>query len=140
MARKLKPIHPGEILREEFMKPLGLNPNRLSIALRVPAPTVYEIVNEKRSISPEMALRLARYFNVGPDFWLNLQTRHDLEVARDREAKKVEREIEPLKVATADERKRGDTWRGECLSRLGAAGYDTRDTPTQLAKFGGKRP
>ncbi|HLI34830.1 MAG TPA: HigA family addiction module antitoxin [Terriglobia bacterium] len=101
MARKLKPIHPGEILREEFMKPLGLNPNRLSIALRVPAPTVYEIVNEKRSISPEMALRLARYFNVGPDFWLNLQTRHDLEVARDREANKVEREIEPLKVATA---------------------------------------
>ncbi|MGH9328538.1 MAG: HigA family addiction module antitoxin [Terriglobia bacterium] len=99
MAAKLKPIHPGEILREEFMKPLGLNSNKLSLALRVPAPTVYEIVHEKRSISPEMALRLARCFSIGADFWLNLQSRYDLELAEDRTADRVKREVEPLKAA-----------------------------------------
>lgn len=101
MARKLKPVHPGEILREEFMEPGGLNPNQLSIALRVSAPSVYEIAREERSISTDMALRLARYFSTTPEFWLNLQTRYDLEVARDKEAAQVEREIEPLKAATA---------------------------------------
>lgn len=101
MARKLKPVHPGEILREEFMEPSGLNPNKLSIALRVSAPSVYEIAREERAISPDMALRLARYFDTTPEFWLNLQTRFALETARDKEAAKVEREIEPLKAVTA---------------------------------------
>ena len=100
MAR-LKPIHPGEILREEFMAPLGLNPNRLSLSLRVPAPGVYEIVNEERSISPDMALRLARFFGTTPEFWLNLQTRYNLEVARDKQQRKVDREVQPIAAPTA---------------------------------------
>jgi|SRR5580704_5067023 addiction module HigA family antidote len=65
---KLKPIHPGEILREEFMAPLHLNGNKLALALHVPAPTVYDIVHEGRGISPEMALRLGRFFRTTPDF------------------------------------------------------------------------
>lgn len=101
MAAKLKPVHPGEILREEFMEPLGLNPHKVSLALRVSAPTVSEIVREKRSVSPDMALRLARYFSTTPEFWLNLQTRYDLEVTRDEEESTVEREIEPLRSIAA---------------------------------------
>ena len=67
MAR-LEPIHPGDILREEFMAPLHLNPNKLALALHVPAPTVYDIVHEQRGIPPEMALRLGRFFGNTPDF------------------------------------------------------------------------
>lgn len=93
---RLKPIHPGEILREEFLVPLNLNPHRLAMALRVPAPAIYEIVNEERSISPEMALRLARYFKTTPEFWINLQSRFDLQVALDETREKVEREVQPL--------------------------------------------
>ena len=101
MAKKLKPVHPGEILRVEFLEPLGLNPHKLALALRVPAPTIYEIVREQRSISAEMALRLARFFGTTPDFWLNLQARHELEVARDREQARVDREVQPMKAAIA---------------------------------------
>jgi addiction module HigA family antidote len=100
MASKLKPVHPGEILREEFIKPLGLNPHRVSRALRVSAPTVSEIVREKRSVSPDVALRLARYFNTTPEFWLNLQTRFDLETLRDTKETKVRREVQPLRSAS----------------------------------------
>ncbi|MGH9688056.1 MAG: HigA family addiction module antitoxin, partial [Candidatus Acidiferrales bacterium] len=78
---KLAPIHPGEILRAEFIGPLGLNPHRVALALHVPAPGVYEIVHGERAISTDMALRLARCFNTSPQFWLNLQTRYDLEIA-----------------------------------------------------------
>jgi addiction module HigA family antidote len=106
MAARLKPVHPGEILREEFMRPLGLNPHKLSLALHVSAPAVYEIVGEERAISTEMALRLAHYFGTTPEFWLNLQTRYDLEVARDREAAKIEREVRPL--ARAGKRASGE--------------------------------
>src|SRR5271170_6931369 len=67
---KLSPIHPGEILREEFVRPLGLNANKLAIALRVGAPTIYEIINEERGVTPDMALRLGRYFGTTPEFWL----------------------------------------------------------------------
>ncbi len=98
MTAKLKPVHPGEILREEFMGPLGLNPHRLALALRVPAPAVYEIVREKRAVSPEMALRLGRYFGTTPDFWLNLQARYDLEIAQDKKRAKIERDVQPLKA------------------------------------------
>jgi antitoxin HigA-1 len=97
MAARLKPVHPGEILRDEFMGPLGLNPHQVSLALRVSAPTVSEITHEKRSISPDMALRLARYFDTTPEFWLNLQTRYDLEIARDEEEARVRREVQPLR-------------------------------------------
>jgi len=101
MAAKLKPVHPGEILREEFMGPLGLNPHKLSLALRVSAPAVYEIVDEERAISTDMALRLARCFNTTPEFWLNVQTRYNLEIARDKEQGKVSREVRPLRAPVA---------------------------------------
>ncbi|MDE3180950.1 MAG: HigA family addiction module antidote protein [Acidobacteriota bacterium] len=101
MGARLKPVHPGEILREEFIEPLGLNPHKVSLALRVSAPTVSEITHEKRSVSPDVALRLARYFNTTPEFWLNLQTRYDLEVARDEEEAAIKREVQPLKNASA---------------------------------------
>jgi addiction module HigA family antidote len=101
MTAKLKPVHPGEILREEFMEPLELNPHKLSLALHVSAPAVYEIVGGERAISTDMALRLARCFGTTPEFWLNLQTRYDLEVARDKEAARIGREVRPLATAVA---------------------------------------
>jgi addiction module HigA family antidote len=93
---KLKPIHPGEILREEFVAPFGLNSNKLALALRVPPPTVYEIVKEERGISPEMALRLARYFGTTPEFWMNLQVHYDLSISRRDAEEKIKRDIRPL--------------------------------------------
>jgi antitoxin HigA-1 len=99
MARtRLKPIHPGEILREEFMLPLHLNANKLALALHVPAPTVYDIVKEERGISPEMALRLGRAFGTTPGFWLNLQSEFDLRVVRNEKEAKVKREVRPIEV------------------------------------------
>ncbi len=95
---KLKPIHPGEILREEFMIPLKLNPHKLALALRVPAPGVYEIVKKERAVSMEMALRLARFFSTTPEFWVNLQVHFDLEVARDKEQRNVDQEVRPMTV------------------------------------------
>ena len=95
---KLKPVHPGEILREEFMVPLKLNPHKLALALRVPAPGIYEIVNEERAISTAMALRLARFFRTTPEFWINLQAHFDLEIARDKEQRKVNQEVRPMTV------------------------------------------
>lgn len=95
---KLKPVHPGEILREEFMVPLKLNPHKLALALRVPAPGIYEIVNEERAISTAMALRLARFFRTTPEFWINLQAHFDLEIARDKEQRKVNQEVQPITV------------------------------------------
>jgi len=95
---KLKPVHPGEILREEFMIPLKLNPHKLALALRVPAPGVYEIVKEKRAVSMEMALRLARFFSTTPEFWVNLQAHFDLEIARDKEQRHVNQEVRPMTV------------------------------------------
>lgn len=101
MAEKLKPVHPGEILREEFMGPLGLSMNRLALDLRVPVTRIAEIIHERRAITPDTALRLARLFGTTPEFWLNLQTHHDLETTRDRERAKVEREVQPMKTAAA---------------------------------------
>jgi antitoxin HigA-1 len=102
MTSKLKPVHPGEILKEEFMGPLGLNPHKLSLALRVSAPAIYEIVNEERGISTDMALRLAHCFHTTPEFWLNMQTSYDLEVLRDKEAARIQREVQPIKAAAAN--------------------------------------
>jgi len=78
----LPPIHPGEVLREDYMRPLGFTMDQLALALRVPVTRVAEIVHERRSITAETAIRLARYFKTTPRFWLNLQTAYDLEVAR----------------------------------------------------------
>lgn len=100
MAKKLKPVHPGEILREEFMKPLGLSMNRLALDLRVPVTRIAEIVGERRGITTDTALRLARYFRNSPTFWLNLQIRYDLEVAEDgHEAEKIARDVHPVEMA-----------------------------------------
>lgn len=101
MSTKLKPVHPGEILREEFMRPLGLSVNRLALELRVPVTRMAEIVHRRRAVTSDTALRLGRLFCTTPEFWLNLQTRYDLEIARDREEKKVEREVHPLSALVA---------------------------------------
>jgi len=99
MARKLKPVHPGEILREEFMKPLGLSMNKLALDLRVPVTRIAEIVHQRRGITADTALRLARYFKTAPVFWMNLQVRYQLEVAEDEQADKVARDVQPLEAA-----------------------------------------
>src|SRR6202162_3093783 len=78
----LPPVHPGEILREDFMKPVGLTVNKLALELHVPATRIGEIVHERRRITAETALRLARYFHTNAEFWLNLQNFYDLEVSR----------------------------------------------------------
>ena len=95
MPKKLPPVHPGEILLEEFMKPLGLSMNRLALALRVPVTRVAEIVHERRAITPETAIRLGRYFGTSPEFWMNLQSRYDLETMSGRIGALVRREIRP---------------------------------------------
>jgi addiction module HigA family antidote len=100
MARKLKPVHPGEILREEFMKPLGLSMNKLALELRVPVTRIAEMVHERRGITADTALRLARYFNTAPVFWMNRQVRYDLEVAEDEKADQVARDVQPLEAAS----------------------------------------
>ena len=92
----MPPVHPGEILREDFLKPLGLSINRLSLDLHVPATRIGEIVHERRGISADTALRLARYFDTNAEFWLNLQTLYDLEVSRrSGAASAIEREVRP---------------------------------------------
>ena len=101
MANKLKPVHPGEILREEFMAPLALSMNRVAIDLRVPVTRIADIVNGRRGITADTALRLARYFNNSRAFWMNLQTRYDLEIAEDESAAEVDRYVKPLEVSVA---------------------------------------
>ncbi|MGA3210840.1 MAG: HigA family addiction module antitoxin [Terriglobales bacterium] len=78
----MAPVHPGEILREDFLKPLGLSVNKLALGLGVPATRIGEIIHERRRITADTALRLADYFRTNPEFWLNLQCFYDLEVAR----------------------------------------------------------
>ena len=99
MAREsalMPPVHPGEVLREDFMKPLGLSVNKLALELHVPATRIGEIVHERRRISAETAMRLARYFHTNAEFWLNLQNFYDLEVSR-RAGKEseIERQVQP---------------------------------------------
>jgi len=93
--RQLAPIHPGEMLREEFLVPMGLSANALAIAIGVPATRVGEIVNERRGITADTALRLARYFRMSPEFWINLQSHYDLECARDAAEKKIRQSVKP---------------------------------------------
>ena len=100
MAKKLKPVHPGEILREEFMAPLGLSMNRMAIDMRVPVTRIADIANEKRAITADTALRLARYFKNSPAFWMNLQVRYELEVAEDEIAEKIERDVRPFEAVS----------------------------------------
>src|SRR5512134_603746 len=93
MHKNLSPIHPGEILLEDFLKPLGLTQYRLARDLRVTPIRISQIVNEKRSISVDTALRLARYFGTSAAVWLRLQVRYDLEVAEQELSKRIDREV-----------------------------------------------
>jgi addiction module HigA family antidote len=93
MAKKLKPVHPGEIVSEDFMKPYGLSMNKLALDLRVPVTRIADIVAERRGITPDTALRLARYFKTTPQFWLNLQTKYDLEITGDEKLAQIERDL-----------------------------------------------
>ncbi len=95
-TNKLSPIHPGEILREEFMKPRGLSQNALARALNVPPRRINEIVLEKRGITADTALRLARYFGTSAEMWTGLQADYELRLARHEKARAIEREIEPF--------------------------------------------
>jgi addiction module HigA family antidote len=91
MAKKLKLTHPGNILREEFMEPLGLSAYALAKSLDVPRPRVNDIVRETRAVSPEMAVLLSAYFGTSDGYWINLQAHYDLEMAKDRVGKKAAR-------------------------------------------------
>ncbi|MGH9600544.1 MAG: HigA family addiction module antitoxin [Terracidiphilus sp.] len=91
--------HPGEMLREEFLNPLGISQNALALKIRVPATRIGEIVKGKRSVTPDTALRLARFFGNSPEFWLNLQQMHDLSKARLQLKKTIERDVEVFNAA-----------------------------------------
>lgn len=92
---KMRPIHPGEVLREEFLLPLGLSAHALSQALRIPAPRVNDIVRERRSVTPDTALRLARHFGTTAQFWINLQASYDLKIAMREAGARIKKEVEP---------------------------------------------
>jgi antitoxin HigA-1 len=94
--QKLPPIHPGEILREDYMKPMELTAHRLGMALHVPATRIAEIIHERRSITADTAIRLGRYFGTTARFWLNLQTAYDLEIIEDSELARIESEVRPV--------------------------------------------
>ncbi len=98
-TQKLQPIHPGEILREDFMRPLGISMNRLAMDLHVPVTRIAEIVHERRGITPDTALRLGRYFNTSARFWLNAQAAYDLEVAEEELQPAVEQEVRPMAIS-----------------------------------------
>lgn len=95
--RRLPPVHPGEILKEEFLEPLGLSQTRLAAATGISGRRVGEIVQGKRAVTADAALRLGRYFGTTPEFWLNMQTHYELEVARDRVGAEIEDEVAPLR-------------------------------------------
>lgn len=98
--KKLAPVHPGEVLLEEFLKPMGLSQNRLALDIGVPARRINEIVLGKRRMTADTALRLARYFHMSPQFWLGLQMDYDLDVAADGLADRLEKEVRPQTVAS----------------------------------------
>lgn len=91
----MRPVHPGEILREDFLVPLGMSANALARALHVPAPRINEIVRERRGVSADTAMRLARYFGGDARSWLNMQAAYDLRVAEIENARRIEKEVMP---------------------------------------------
>ena len=93
-SKKIAPRHPGEILLEEFLKPMGISQNRLALDIRVPARRINEIVRGKRRITADTALRLAKYFDMSPQFWLGLQMGYDLDIAEDELGKLLEKEVQ----------------------------------------------
>lgn len=100
-TKKIAPIHPGEILLEEFLKPLGISQYRLAKDIHVPARRINEIVHGARAITPDTALRLSRYFNLSERFWLNLQARYDLEVEKEKLNGRIEAEVKVLELQSA---------------------------------------
>lgn len=95
IKNNMRPIHPGEILREEFLIPLDMSVNALATALRVPATRLHEIVKERRGITADTALRLARYFGGDAQSWINMQSSYDLKVAQQKKGKMIEQEVSP---------------------------------------------
>jgi addiction module HigA family antidote len=90
----MRPVHPGEVLREDFLVPLGMSANALAKALKVPAPRINDIARERRGVTADTALRLARYFDSTPRFWLNLQAAYDLRVAENAVGSRIRHEVE----------------------------------------------
>lgn len=101
MNKKLNPIHPGEILMEEFLKPIGISQYRLAKDISVPPRRINEIVHGRRSITADTALRFGRFFGMSPQFWLNLQTRYDLEVTEDSLGNRLNKEVHRLESNAA---------------------------------------
>ena len=99
-TEKLDPVHPGEVLLEEFLKPMELSQNKLALSIRVPARRINEIVHKKRRVTADTALRLARYFNTSPQFWLGLQMDYDLDVAEDEIGERLDQEIIAMMAST----------------------------------------
>jgi antitoxin HigA-1 len=99
IKNKMRPIHPGEILREEFLVPLALSAHALAMELKVPAPRINDIVRERRAITPDTALRLARYFGTTAQFWLNLQISYDLKITEKAVGSKITGEVHARLVA-----------------------------------------
>ncbi|MEW6594547.1 MAG: HigA family addiction module antitoxin [Thermodesulfobacteriota bacterium] len=96
---KMRPIHPGEVLREEFLVSLGMGAHALALELKVPGPRINDIVRERRAVTPDTALRLARYFGTTPDFWLALQTTYELKVAERGLGKRINQEVQARRAA-----------------------------------------
>ena len=100
---RIPPVHPGEILYEEFMLPLSISQNKLSRELKVPPGRINELIKGKRSVSADTSLRLSLFFGTTPEFWMNLQARYDLEVAKDREWARLRREIIPYEAGRGED-------------------------------------
>ena len=101
MTKTLPPVHPGEVLAEDFMKPLGLTQYRMAKDIGVPALRISQIVRGQRSVTADTALRLARYFGTSPDVWLRLQASYDLEVTQRKTGKRIEREAKVIESVAA---------------------------------------
>ncbi|MEW6351337.1 MAG: HigA family addiction module antitoxin [Thermodesulfobacteriota bacterium] len=110
MSKKvIPPVHPGETLMEDLMKPLGLSRKRLAQALGVDGRRINEIVSGRRSITGDTALRLARYFGTSPEFWMNLQARYDLETAKDKKLEEIQRTVKPRSASDYSPQRREDS-------------------------------
>ena len=103
MAKKLSPITPGDVLLEEFLKPMGITQNQLAKDINVPANRVSQIIHGKREITADTALRLGRYFSIEPEFWINIQTRYNLKLAQKELGKKIEEEVKVNRFLTTEE-------------------------------------
>ncbi len=101
VANKIPPTHPGDVLLEDIMKPLGLSANKVAMAMRVPLIRVTELISRHRSVTVDTALRLARCFGTTAEFWLNLQAKHDLTIAEREKAPRIAREVLTLREASA---------------------------------------